>query len=145
MILFHLFLFNPDWLKKKNFSTVIVFYDGSCGICNRFIQFILKHSTHTQFAPLEGSIARRMLTKKQQKNKDSIIVIKDGITYDKSNAILELMHELDGIYPLLYSLKVLPKYFRNFFYEIFAKYRHHIRKQSTCSLLTTDEQKRFLQ
>src|SRR5690606_24969352 len=61
MILFHLFLFDPRWLKAKKQSDLIVFYDGECGVCNGFVQFILKNSIHIKFAPLQGESAKQKL------------------------------------------------------------------------------------
>ena len=44
-------------------SLAIVFYDGDCGLCNRFVLFLLKrdHRKVFRFAPLNGKMARQWL------------------------------------------------------------------------------------
>ena len=37
-------------------NKLLLFYDGSCGLCHRFVLFVLKHEEEPlfQFAPLQG-------------------------------------------------------------------------------------------
>lgn len=41
----------------------ILFFDGVCGLCNRFVDFMLKADSRNRFlyAPLQGETARRLL------------------------------------------------------------------------------------
>jgi len=41
----------------------ILLYDGVCGLCNRFVQFILRHDRRDQFrfAALQSNFARAIL------------------------------------------------------------------------------------
>ena len=41
----------------------IVYFDGVCGLCNRFVDFLLKRKnvSHFQFAPLQGQTASEQL------------------------------------------------------------------------------------
>ena len=44
-------------------SNPIVFYDGVCGLCNRLVQFLLKHDREgrLRFASLQSDFAAKVL------------------------------------------------------------------------------------
>jgi predicted DCC family thiol-disulfide oxidoreductase YuxK len=43
----------------------VVFYDGVCGLCNRLVRFLLRRDRRGRllFAPLQGGLARSVLTR----------------------------------------------------------------------------------
>ena len=48
---------------RSDRSQPILFFDGVCGLCNRFVDFMLRTDRHYRFryAPLQGETARRLL------------------------------------------------------------------------------------
>ena len=49
-------------------SHPILFFDGVCGLCNRFVDFMLKADSRSRYryAPLQGETARRLLGPQDQ-------------------------------------------------------------------------------
>jgi predicted DCC family thiol-disulfide oxidoreductase YuxK len=50
-------------VRPQSPTTTLVFYDGVCGLCNRFVWFLLARDTRGvfRFAPLQSDLARREL------------------------------------------------------------------------------------
>lgn len=48
---------------RSDWNHPILFFDGVCGLCNRFVDFMLKADSRSRFryAPLQGETARRLL------------------------------------------------------------------------------------
>ena len=95
----------------------IVFFDDSCGLCQRSVIFFLKRDKKKQFffAPLSGKTAEIELKEwlKDHSQVDSIVLVEkrdDGSkkTFYYSKAILSLLWHLGGIWSVLGLLSFLP-------------------------------------
>lgn len=76
---------------------------------------------------------------------DSFVLIEGNHCYVKSSAALRVCRNLTGAWKLLYILFVIPKSFRDLFYEFIAKNRYKwFGKKESCKLLSPEERKRFL-
>ncbi|PEJ17840.1 thiol-disulfide oxidoreductase [Bacillus pseudomycoides] len=128
-------------------SSVILF-DGECNFCNQSIQFIVKRdkNAYFQYASLQGHVGKELLKKYHiDEHMDSIVLIEDDNAYIKSDAIINICKKLNGVWKIIILFKVIPKPFRNFFYEVFAKNRYKLfGKQTSCSLPPLEVRKRFL-
>ena len=60
-------------------TTPILFFDGVCGLCNRFVDFVLKHDRHGRvcMAPLQGSTAEASLPDEIVRGLDTVVLL-DG-------------------------------------------------------------------
>jgi len=66
---------------------------------------------------------------------ESIIFISNEKIYRKSNAIIEVIKTLGGVYKLMGVIYILPKSFRDFIYDLIAKNRYRIfGKKSECHI-----------
>ena len=54
----------------------------------------------------------------------SVLLIEDGLVYEKSTALLKILKDLDGIISYLYIFIYVPKFIRDFFYDIVARSRY---------------------
>ena len=100
---------------------MIVFFDGGCGLCGRFVSFVFPRDRQRRllYAPLQGETARRLLKKEDAGCLKSIILFKDGKAIKEARAIAEIMKIL---YPRgAKFLKILPMGFYNIFYRLIAK------------------------
>ena len=72
----------------------ILFYDGVCGLCNRFVQFVLRRDPNAvfRFAPLQSALAASVLARHGANHKivfgedidpDAAISALDAVTYDE--------------------------------------------------------------
>jgi predicted DCC family thiol-disulfide oxidoreductase YuxK len=120
-------------------NRAIVFYDGTCGLCQRSIRFLSwadkSHKLH--FAPLNGE-TYQLYVGRHPADLSSVLFYANGNLASKSDVIIALGNVLGGIYLSSNLLKGIPRKWRDYCYDLIAKNRHHI----TCQLLIHDE--RFL-
>ncbi len=126
----------------------IILFDGVCNFCNDWVNFIIEQDSknHFKFTPLQSEIAEKLLAKYNvDKETDSVILIEDGKAYTYSTAALRIARNLDGIWSLFYNLLLVPKFIRNFFYKILAKYRYKLfGKKDECMIPTPEIRRKFL-
>jgi predicted DCC family thiol-disulfide oxidoreductase YuxK len=144
MLMLHFFSLDLTWLRRRSREGSIVFYDGECGVCNRFVQFLLREdrSRSLHYAPLQGSTAAKLLPAADCKNLDSVVFWEQGRLYRKSSAVLKVVAGLGGIYSLVLLAMLVPRPIRDFFYGCFARRRN--RFSQACRLLDPAERQLFL-
>lgn len=125
-----------------------IFFDGDCGFCNFWVQWILKNDKKNTFifAALQSDFGQNFLKERNLEHKDfnTIYLWKPGSFFEiKSDAILTTTKLLGGFYQLLNLFRHLPKPFRNACYDIIAKYRKTIMPQS-CLLPTEEQRKKMI-
>ncbi len=123
-------------------------FDGVCNFCNDWVNFIIEQDSknHFKFTPLQSEIAEKLLEKHNiNKETDSVILIEDGKAYTHSTAALRIARNLDGIWSVFYILLLVPKFIRDFFYKILAKYRYKLfGKKDECMIPTPEIRRKFL-
>lgn len=123
-------------------------FDGVCNFCNDWVNFIIEQDSknHFKFTPLQSEIAEKLLEKYNvDKETDSVILIEDGKAYTHSTAALRIARNLDGIWSVFYIFLLVPKFIRNFFYKILAKYRYKLfGKKDECMIPTPEIRRKFL-
>ena len=127
----------------------IIFFDGVCNLCNNSVNFVIDRDKEQifRFAPLQSDFAKEKLTPlgADPEQLDSIILLKNGKVYQKSSAALQIARKLTGAWPALSVLMVLPKFLRDFFYDIIARNRYRwFGKQDQCRIPTPELRKLFL-
>jgi predicted DCC family thiol-disulfide oxidoreductase YuxK len=126
----------------------IIFFDGICNLCNASVQFVIKRDKKKQFlfASLQSDVAKNILLhKKYEINLDTIVLLKKDHIYQKSDAALMILKELGFPYNLFYGFKIIPKFIRDFVYDIIAKYRYQwFGKRATCMVPTKEIKERFI-
>ena len=140
---------SPGAIKLPGDHPLILF-DGVCNLCNGAVQFVINRDKRGvfRFASLQASSAAGYLSAFQVKGPHlySILLIKDGKLYDRSNAILEIARELSGPWPALYAFKIIPAFIRNAVYKLIAANRYRIfGKKDECMIPTPELKARFLQ
>jgi predicted DCC family thiol-disulfide oxidoreductase YuxK len=126
----------------------IVLYDGVCNFCNSSVQFIIRHdkTNSLKFASLQSPVGQQLLAKHSiPKEVDSVIFIEGDKAYIKSEAAFKLLNYFGSSWKMLKVFSVLPVFFRNFFYDLFAKNRYKMfGKQETCMLPSPEIRARFM-
>jgi predicted DCC family thiol-disulfide oxidoreductase YuxK len=110
-----------------NKSGSIVFYDGFCRLCSSFMRLIVKKSQQKRISlatidQMDKSGIKSDLFIKDELP-DSLIYYRNGKWYYYSDAVLEIMKDLGGIWKGLYILHFIPKKLRDWIYKIIAKHR----------------------
>ncbi len=134
-------------METPQFS--IILFDGVCNFCNNSINFVMDRDTNGafKFASLQSDIGQELLKQKGLKTSDfdSIVLLKNGTVYQKSDAALEITRELNGLWSWLYIFKIVPRFIRDFFYNIIARNRYRwFGKTEACRLPTPELRARFL-
>ena len=126
----------------------IIFFDGICNLCNASVQFVIKRDKKKQFlfASLQSDVAKNiLLQKKYEINLNTIVLLKKDHIYKKSDAALMILKELGFPYNLFYGFKIIPKFIRDFVYDVIAKYRYQwFGKRATCMVPTKEIKERFI-
>ena len=128
----------------------LVLFDGYCGICNNFVDFVISrdHSKKFLYTPLQGSTASTLDEGILQaiKGVDSVVYLYKGKAFIYSTAALMIMKELGGFYGFLGTLGlVFPKFIRDTVYKLIAKYRYRfIPRKLECRIPTIEERSMIL-
>ena len=105
-------------------SLAIVFYDGDCGLCNRFVLFLLKRDRQKilRFAPLNGKMARQWLEDEDLQGETVIFLDSHGV-YRKSEAVLRATQKLGGLWVVAKAGLWAPRFLRDGLYDFIARRR----------------------
>lgn len=126
----------------------MLLYDGVCGLCDRFVQFILRHdrSGSMSFATLQGSYgeeARRLIPGLDQV--DSLVLLHRDGAWIRSTAALEVARYLGGGWSLAAAFYVVPRVIRDAVYDWVARRRYRVfGKYDACPLPSPETRARFL-
>jgi predicted DCC family thiol-disulfide oxidoreductase YuxK len=76
----------------------------------------------------------------------TIILLKNEKIYNRSNAALEIARDLRFPWPLLYAFKIVPRFIRDWVYEIVSINRYNwFGKKDSCRVPTAEERALFLE
>jgi predicted DCC family thiol-disulfide oxidoreductase YuxK len=116
----------------------IILFDGVCNFCNSTVKQIIKYDkkNNFKFASLQSEFGlTTLLNNNMPANYETIILLKDGIIYTKTDAIIEISKQLSGLSKSLFIIKILPKKIRDYFYTLFAKNRYFLfGKKDSCEI-----------
>lgn len=129
-------------------GTMIVYYDGVCGLCNGFVTFLLKHDPQgrLRFTPLQGETAQARLTARQREQLQSVVIDVNGRTFEKTAAVVRILWQLGPAWRVLAALLwLVPRPLRDAGYNVVARYRYALfGKRESCRLPAPAERERFL-
>lgn len=114
-------------MKTDTSQKAVVFFDGVCNLCNASVQFIIKRDRkdYFRFAQLQSKVAERYLPQKHIKDKASVLLLENGMLYEKSTAALRIARHLKGGYFLLYPLiYIVNRRLRDPVYNLIAHNRY---------------------
>lgn len=125
----------------------IIFFDGVCGLCNRFVDRLLRidKTGRYRFAPLQGSTAQELLPSGLAEALESVIYLRDGAVLQRSDAALRILTDLGGWRRCYGLLLLVPRFIRDAVYAWVASNRYAwFGKRGACRVPTLAERGRFL-
>jgi predicted DCC family thiol-disulfide oxidoreductase YuxK len=133
----------------------VLLYDGVCGLCNRLVQFTLRHDHDDvfRFASLQGATAARVLERHGESaaSLDTFYVVIDfeqatEQLLSRSDAAIVVLHELGSGWRVLSEfVRMLPTAARNMVYNLVARNRYRMfGKFDACPLPDPRHQSKFL-
>ncbi|RDB06294.1 thiol-disulfide oxidoreductase DCC family protein [Runella aurantiaca] len=126
----------------------VILFDGVCNFCNASINFVIDRDAarRFRFASLQSDFGQRLLAEnnRQLTDFDTVLLLREGKLYEKSDAALEIARYLKG-WSWLYLFRFVPRFIRDFFYDIIAKNRYRLfGKSESCRIPTPEEKKLFV-
>ena len=125
----------------------IIIFDDECNLCNRSVNFIIKRDLKKNFlfTSLNNDFAQSLIQKYNLKiASESIILIKNNKTYIRTDAILEVIKNINGFWYIFGIFKIIPRSIRDYFYKIIARNRYNFfGKDGKCLIPTDDVKSRF--
>jgi predicted DCC family thiol-disulfide oxidoreductase YuxK len=141
-------------MKEASVNNPVLLYDGVCGFCNKGVQMILDYDRHgkMRFAALQSDYGKAVRARHPfLENIDSVVLLEspsgDGEerVFVRSSAALRVASYLGGAWKLFFVFYILPAPVRDFFYDLFARYRYRFfGKYDACMLPDADVRSRFL-
>ena len=132
----------------------LVLFDGVCGLCNKFVQYVLNHDPHGRFhfASLQSNLAKEILSRHGRNAgllKTVYLIEQPGSAteklYSKSAAAIRVLSELEGPTRALRLFLLVPGPLRDIGYDLVAAIRYRVfGKSDTCPLPKASDRERFL-
>lgn len=125
----------------------VIFFDGVCGLCNGFIDFVIKIDKKQtfHFSPLQSDYAQKSLPEAMTRDLKSVVYKNGEELSTKSDAVLKIMKEIGGPWAFASAARIFPRSIRDAAYELVAENRYKIfGKKETCRLPTAEERSRFV-
>jgi len=134
--------------KEESFSPPVVLFDGECKLCIGSVNFILRRDSkgRLKLAPLQSDYGRQVLISHAIKSDpmDSMMLLEGKRLTVKSTAVIRISKYLGGAWPLCMIALIIPRFIRDFIYDIIAKNRYRwFGKYDTCRLPDADFEDRF--
>ena len=148
MLLIHLWTFDRRWIQGKVYQKEpVLLFDGVCGLCNQFIEFVMAndHSGQFKFSPLQGQWAKDNLEDpKLAENLDTFILVGEKTEF-RSTAVARVLVGLGGIWRILGTFILwVPTPIRDFVYRWVVRNRYDwFGKKEACPIPTPAERAKF--
>ena len=129
-------------------NSKIILFDGVCKICDRSMLFIIKRDPNKKFvfASLQSDIGQDLVDKYSlPDDMETMILIEGDVFYIQSDAVLRIVKELNGLWPILGVFDKLPRAIRDYAYKKFSMNRYRLfGKKEQCELPSAEVRSRFL-
>ena len=126
----------------------IILFDGVCNLCNNFVPFLIKYDKNNifRFAAMQTKAGENIIQEYRVLNdRKSIILIKKGVVFYKSDAVIEIAKQITGWPSNLKYGYLCPRFLRDGMYDLIAKNRYFLfGKKETCSIPSEKDSKRFI-
>jgi predicted DCC family thiol-disulfide oxidoreductase YuxK len=126
----------------------LVLYDGECGLCDRLVQWLLRHDRKgvLSYAPLQGETARPFVSG----DLDTMVFVErdaGGTThvYERSRGVFRILQKLGGIWRAVAWLRILPRFVTDAGYRFISRNRlRWFGRADACRVPDASVKARFL-
>jgi predicted DCC family thiol-disulfide oxidoreductase YuxK len=147
-----LFLFDPAWLPpRRPARRETIYYDGTCGLCHRWVRFVLAEDRLALFAlsPLQGTAIRSELSDAERAQLPDSVVVHDAEreVRVKSSGVALVGDRLGGWWRVGATLlRIVPRPLRDLGYDAVAGVRRRLFAQpaDSCPIVPPALRERFL-
>lgn len=124
----HFHMQNPELRAYSYRFQPVLFFDGTCMLCNGAVRFVVKHNRQGKlyFATLQSEAWREVV---QQMNpgshfNDTLVLLADNRLYMGSSAVLKTAAYLAFPWSMLAWFRIVPLRLRDAIYQYVARKRH---------------------
>lgn len=139
-----------DFERQSNLNvkkiTPLILFDGTCALCNGWVEKVYKWDRKKRFffSVLQSESAKNIL-KHRSLDSDSVILVNNNSTLDKSDAVFEIVRLLGFPYSIIRVFCVLPKKWRDSVYDFIAENRiRWFGERKKCFLPKPEDRHRFI-
>ena len=175
LAMLHALTFAPGWLPAKRFTAgessdkpaqATVFYDGHCGLCHRWVRFILAEdaaqdvtenasddaadeaSALFELSPLDSAHFQSLVSADERDALPDSIVLREpsGTLRVKSDAVVTMLGHLGGVWRVAsWLMRLVPRPVRDVCYDAVARVRLKLfaRPTDACPMMPADLRGRF--
>ena len=125
----------------------LVIFDGNCAFCSRFfrVSVALLEGDNTAFVASGSETGQKILRRLELPNQPSTVyLVKRGGVLEKSSAVLDLYGEFRRPYCWLKALAILPRGFRDWGYDLIARWRRFLPGGNLSRCELSVKQQKFL-
>ena len=126
----------------------VLLYDGVCGLCNRFVQWVLQHDRHgtLRFATLQGPLGQEAVRALPELAEvDSVVLLYRDGAWVRSTAALEVARYVGGVWTLALAGYLVPRAWRDAAYDWMARRRYRMfGRFDACPIPSPETRQRFL-
>jgi predicted DCC family thiol-disulfide oxidoreductase YuxK len=129
----------------------VVLYDGTCALCSAAVRFVIARDStgRFRFAALQSEAGARLVRERGHVlpagRPGSVLLVEGRAVLAESEAALRIARSLDGAWPALAVLGLVPRALRDPIYRFVARRRHRwFGRASGCDLPDPGHASRFL-
>ncbi len=128
----------------------VVLFDGVCNLCNSSVNWIIDHDKQNKFkfASLQSAYGQNKVKQLGLENNymNTVVFEDNGTSYLRSDAALQIIKQLGGVYSMVVIFYIIPSFVRDFFYKIVADNRYKwFGKKESCRIPTLELKSKFLE
>lgn len=134
-----------------NDDAPVIVFDGVCALCNRSVDFVLRHerAARFRFAAMQSAAGAKLLQAHglSAQAPASFLLLRQGHALTDSDAVIAVLRELGPTWRALGAvLRVIPRVLRDPLYRWVARHRYRIfGKRETCRVPDSAEAWRFIE
>lgn len=139
----------PGTLPPVPPTARVIVFDGVCTLCSRCVRFVIRRDGRGlyRFATLQGATGAGLLLRHGLDPGDvrTFLLIKDGRSFLRSDAVLEIARDLGPVWRMLALLRVVPRSWRDALYDFVARRRYRwFGQEPACPTPDDQMRQRFL-
>jgi predicted DCC family thiol-disulfide oxidoreductase YuxK len=127
----------------------VLLYDGTCGLCDRSVRWILRHERDREltFAPLQGATAAALRARHRDipEALETVVLVEDDRVRLRSKAFLYVSKHLRAPWRWAYAVRWFPALVLDLGYAVIARIRYRVwGRVDACELPANEHRARFL-
>lgn len=139
LVMLSLLTFDPGWLPRRQVGArETVFYDGHCGLCQRWVRFVLAEDAPGEeegagelfdLSPQQGDYFRDTLSADVRQGLPDSVVLRrtDGALLVRTEAVRAILHRLGGWWRVMaWLMRAIPRPMRDAAYDAVARGRRKL-------------------